>query len=184
MHYFINAITKHYADFSGRARRKEFWMFVLFSVVAGLIAGVIDGVLGTTFGTATSVLGSLVSLALFLPGLAVTIRRLHDVGKSGWFYLIALVPLVGGIWLLVLFCALTDSVASTHTVRIQRQLRRAPLLHLASVEPVARLELSAVPSAGGAVQRCLSCGCGSRLHRPRYQRAELEKAGALAFLFL
>ena len=104
MHYFINGITKHYADFSGRARRKEFWVFTLFSVATGFMAQVIDGILGTTSGQALGVLGILVPLALFLPGLAVTIRRLHDVGKSGWFYLIFLIPLVGSIWLLVLFC--------------------------------------------------------------------------------
>ena len=69
MHYFINGITKHYADFSGRARRKEFWMFTLFSVATGFMAQVIDGILGTTSGQALGVLGILVPLALFLPGL-------------------------------------------------------------------------------------------------------------------
>ena len=68
------------------------------------MAGVIDGILGTTSGQALGVLNILVSLALFLPGFAVSIRRLHDVGKSGWFYLIVLIPLVGVIWLLVLAC--------------------------------------------------------------------------------
>lgn len=105
MSYFVNAITKHYTDFSGRARRKEFWMFYLFLIIAGLIATVIDNLLGTTFpGFNYGAVYGLTVLALLLPSLAVSIRRLHDVGKSGWLILIYLVPVIGFIWLLVLFC--------------------------------------------------------------------------------
>ena len=105
MSYFINGITKHYADFSGRARRKEFWLFHLFVIIAELIATIIDHILGTTFATLDyGVVYALTVLALILPSLAVSVRRLHDVGKSGWFLLIFLVPVVGFIWPLVLYC--------------------------------------------------------------------------------
>ena len=112
MNYYLK-VLKNYANFSGRARRKEYWMFFLFTIIFAVVASVIDNVLGTTFhmdmgmGPQNLPYGYvylLYALATFLPGLAVSVRRLHDVGKSGWFFLIALIPLVGGIWLLVLFC--------------------------------------------------------------------------------
>jgi uncharacterized membrane protein YhaH (DUF805 family) len=89
---------KQYADFNGRARRKEFWMFFLFNAIFIGVANILDYVLGT-FG----VFYFLYALAVFIPGLAVSIRRLHDLGKSGWWLLIVLVPLIGSIWLLVLW---------------------------------------------------------------------------------
>ena len=88
MNYYIEC-WKKYVEFSGRARRKEYWMFVLFNVIASFVAGVIDGVLGTVM------IGSLYSLAALLPGLAVCARRLHDTDRSGWWMLIALIPVVG-----------------------------------------------------------------------------------------
>lgn len=91
-------VLKQYTDFSGRARRKEYWMFVLANFLISLMLGVIDYFIGYT------VLEGLYSLAVFIPGLAVCVRRLHDIGKSGWWFLIALIPIVGGIWLLVLLC--------------------------------------------------------------------------------
>ncbi len=97
MNYYIEC-WKKYVEFSGRARRKEFWMFVLFNLIAGFVAGAIDRVLGTMM------IGSLYSLAAILPGLAVCARRLHDTDRSGWWMLIALVPIVGIIVLLVFAC--------------------------------------------------------------------------------
>lgn len=97
MNYYIEC-WKKYVEFSGRARRKEFWMFVLFNFIAGCVAGAIDRVLGTMM------IGSLYSLAAILPGLAVCARRLHDTDRSGWWLLIALVPIVGIIVLLVFAC--------------------------------------------------------------------------------
>lgn len=90
---------KKYAEFSGRARRTEYWMFFLFNFLAGIVFGVLDGALGMS-GT----LGGLYNLAVLIPGLAVLIRRLHDTGRSGWWWLIALVPLVGIIVLIVFLC--------------------------------------------------------------------------------
>ena len=106
MNYFIDCLTKKYACFSGRARRQEYWMFVLFNIIAGIIIGVISGVLvGVTKVTAFAYLGSIYNLAILIPGLAVLFRRLHDIGKSGWWWLIGLIPFVGWI-VLIVFCCL------------------------------------------------------------------------------
>jgi len=107
MSYFINAITEHYADFQGRARRKEFWMFYLFVYLFGSGALILDNVLGTSFESGSVGQGWiywLVILVTFLPSLALNVRRLHDVGKSGWFMLVVLIPLAGIIWIFVLSC--------------------------------------------------------------------------------
>ncbi len=90
--YFVNVIRDHYMDFERRARRKEYWMFALFNILIGLAIGIVLGIVSE--GLANTVSG-LFSLALFLPGLSVTVRRLHDVGKSGWFLLILLIPILG-----------------------------------------------------------------------------------------
>ena len=98
-------VLKQYADFSGRARRTEYWMFVLFNIIFAIVAMILDNVLGIAIqGVGYGPLYGLYALALLIPGLAVAVRRLHDVGKSGWMFLIVLIPLVGPIWLLVLFC--------------------------------------------------------------------------------
>ena len=102
MNWYLK-VLKQYADFNGRARRTEYWMFVLFNIIIVFVLGFIDGIIGTS-GTqiGIGVLGGLYSLAVLIPGLAVSVRRLHDVGKSGWMILIALIPIIGAIWLLVL----------------------------------------------------------------------------------
>jgi uncharacterized membrane protein YhaH (DUF805 family) len=96
-------LTQKYADFSGRARRSEYWWFFLFSLISGGVASVIDSILGTRYGNATGLVQVLVQLALLVPGIAVGIRRLHDTARSGWWLLIGLVPFVGWIVLLVFF---------------------------------------------------------------------------------
>jgi uncharacterized membrane protein YhaH (DUF805 family) len=116
MNYYLNAL-RNYALFSGRARRSEYWYFVLFNAIFSLLAGVLDHLLGTSF-IINTINGPIdfyygycylvYALIVFLPSLAVLVRRLHDVGKSGWFFLISLIPIVGAIWLLVLL--FTDSV--------------------------------------------------------------------------
>jgi len=109
MNWYLEVLKK-YAVFSGRARRKEYWMFILFNLIFTTIAAIIDNVAGTTAGELHyGLFYILYGLAVFIPGISVAVRRLHDVGKSGWFYWIVLIPFVGAIWLLVLFC--TDSVA-------------------------------------------------------------------------
>jgi len=101
MNWYL-AVLKKYAEFGGRARRKEYWMFVLFNIIFAIAAIVIDMILGTYI-----VIYGLYMLAMLIPSLAVLVRRLHDIGKSGWWFFISLVPIIGGIWLLVLM--LTDS---------------------------------------------------------------------------
>jgi len=107
MNWYLK-VLKQYADFSGRARRKEYWMFVLFNMIFAIVAMILDNILGLTAGELPyGVLYYLYVLAVLIPGLAVAVRRLHDVGKSGWMILIALIPIIGAIWLLVLM--VTDS---------------------------------------------------------------------------
>ena len=101
MKYFLLAL-KNYAQFSGRATRSEYWYFVLFQLIFGIAAALLDNVLGLTFtGIPYGFIYLSYGLALILPALAVGVRRLHDVNKSGWFILISLIPLIGGIWLLI-----------------------------------------------------------------------------------
>ncbi len=95
---------KKYADFSGRAPRAEYWWFYLLSVVAYLVALILDSLLGTGAAVAsTGIITLLVILGLLIPSLAAGVRRLHDTYRSGWWLLIAFIPLVGAIVLLVFF---------------------------------------------------------------------------------
>jgi uncharacterized membrane protein YhaH (DUF805 family) len=107
MKWYLKALV-NYAGFSGRSRRSEYWFFALFNFIFSIVAMILDMSLGLTFGALNyGIFYLLFSLAMFIPALAVLVRRLHDVGKSGWMFLIALIPIVGAIWLLVLLC--TDS---------------------------------------------------------------------------
>lgn len=103
----VQACFSKYVTFSGRALRSEFWYFVLFIVVGGVATNIIDiVVLGAPSGGGPVTL--LFSLATFLPHLAVSVRRLHDIGKSGWFLLLLLIPLIGIIILIVWFARRGD----------------------------------------------------------------------------
>ena len=102
MNWYIDA-WKNYVNFQGRARRKAYWMFALFNIIAIIVLGVIEGAIGLSGQSGYGILTGLYSLAIILPGLAVAVRRLHDTGRSGWWILIGLVPLVGPIVLLVFF---------------------------------------------------------------------------------
>ena len=97
MHWYTDVLKK-YTVFDGRAGRQEFWMFVLFSLIASIIVSIIGNIIHLSFLT------GLYGLAVLLPSLGVEIRRLHDIDKSGWWILIAFVPVIGTIWLLVLLC--------------------------------------------------------------------------------
>ena len=82
----FTALNK-YAEFSARARRKEYWQFILLSLLVGIVAGVLDAMLGLKLGTGRAAQGpiaTIANLALLLPSLAVTVRRLHDTGRTGW----------------------------------------------------------------------------------------------------
>ena len=93
----VRTCLSKYVDFSGRARRSEFWWFALFTFLVGIVTGVIDSILGTDYDNSTGgLVNSLGSLALLLPSLAVAVRRLHDTGRSGWWILLGLIPGAGG----------------------------------------------------------------------------------------
>ena len=107
MNWYLTVLKK-YAVFSGRARRKEYWMFVLFNLIFTIVAVLLDNLLGTAIeDVGYGLFYILYMLAVIIPSLAVMVRRLHDTGKSGWWFFISLVPLIGSIWLLVLM--VTDS---------------------------------------------------------------------------
>ena len=110
MNLVLQCITSKYVDFSTRASRKEFWLFFLFYLVAYLILVTIDFSMGWTwhFATGQGILSGIFALATLLPYLAVAIRRLHDTNRVGWWLLIGLIPLVGLIWLIVLWCLKSD----------------------------------------------------------------------------
>ena len=97
-------VLKKYLVFEGRARREEYWYFILFNILAGIILGVVDNMTGTlNLETGMGFLSGLYSLAVLIPTIAVAIRRLHDTDRSGWWLLIALIPVIGGLVLLVFF---------------------------------------------------------------------------------
>ncbi|NPA68753.1 MAG: DUF805 domain-containing protein [Chlorobi bacterium] len=93
--FYLDVFKNHYFDFTGRARRQEFWMFILFSVIVSIVLSIIDNILGI------QILSTIYSFAVLLPSLSIGARRLHDVGKSGWWQLIALIPFIGIIVLIV-----------------------------------------------------------------------------------
>ncbi|ERN43189.1 putative membrane protein [Rubidibacter lacunae KORDI 51-2] len=109
MEYYLTALRK-YAVFSGRARRKEYWYFVLFNFLISFGLGIIDMVLGLAGeGSGFGVLGAIYALAVLVPGIAATVRRLHDTGRSGWWILIGFIPLVGTIVLIIFLVAGSES---------------------------------------------------------------------------
>lgn len=101
MNWFLIALKK-YATFSGRAQRAEYWYFILFYIIIFFGLSVVDGITGSFSADAgMGLLGGLLTLVLLIPSIAVSVRRLHDTGRSGWWLLIALIPIVGAIILLV-----------------------------------------------------------------------------------
>ena len=101
----IQTVFQKYAVFDGRARRSEYWWFYLaYAIVNGVLSGLANAFSGSGFGTAVSVISGIVALACLVPTIAVTTRRLHDTGKSGWWQLLYL-TCIGGIVILI-FCAM------------------------------------------------------------------------------
>ena len=94
------ALLENYCNFSGRASRSEYWWFVLFTVILNIAIGIIFCWSENTL----NIVSGLVGLALLRPGLGLCVRRLHDIGKSGWWLLIALIPVVGSLLLIVGYC--------------------------------------------------------------------------------
>ncbi|NOU63709.1 DUF805 domain-containing protein [Paenibacillus sp. LMG 31461] len=102
MEWYVKVLS-NYVGFSGRARRKEYWMFALFNIIISIGLGIVEAIIGLD-----QVLSGLYSLFILLPSLAVAFRRLHDTGKSGWWILLGIIPLIGFIILLVFFCQDSD----------------------------------------------------------------------------
>lgn len=100
MNWYLQVLKK-YAVFRGRARRKEYWVFTLFSVAISIVLGVVDQALGFADREGAGPLSGLYSLAVLIPSLAVAVRRLHDTGRSGWWILIGIIPCVGFVVLLI-----------------------------------------------------------------------------------
>jgi uncharacterized membrane protein YhaH (DUF805 family) len=97
----------NYVNFEGRAARWQFWHWVLFGIAVGIVAAILDSIVGTT-----NVIGGLASLVLLLPGLGYSARRMHDIGKSGWWVLVALIPFVG--WIYFIYLAAQPGVMETN----------------------------------------------------------------------
>ena len=103
MNWYLKALKK-YAVFSGRAQRAEFWYFILFSIIVSILLTVVDIMLGLyNPKSGMGVLSGIYALAILIPSIAVGTRRLHDIGKSGWWQFIALIPILGAIVLIVWF---------------------------------------------------------------------------------
>ena len=99
---------ENYVNFSGRSSRPAYWWWVVFAILVGIVANVLDLAIDAT------IFSIFVGLALFLPGLAVAVRRLHDTDRSGWWILIGLIPVIGFIVLLVFFIQKSDPVDNQH----------------------------------------------------------------------
>ena len=95
----ISSGFSNYANFSDRASRSEYWFWVLFVLIADVVAIAIDAAIGK------QIITSLFGLAVLLPGLGVTVRRLHDLDRTGWSIFLGLIPLVGAIILIIWFCS-------------------------------------------------------------------------------
>jgi uncharacterized membrane protein YhaH (DUF805 family) len=103
MKYYLLALRR-YADFHGRSNRSEYWYFFLFHVIFIIVAILLDNLLAFNFQNLPyGFIYTAYVLTVLLPGLALSVRRLHDINKSGWYILISLIPLIGSIWLIVLF---------------------------------------------------------------------------------
>lgn len=97
MEWYLKVVRDNYANFKGRARRKEYWTFFLFNVLFVFVTTAVDLVLGIF-----PLLYVIYILGIVVPSIAVFVRRMHDVGKSGWWFFIGFIPIIGTIWLLVL----------------------------------------------------------------------------------
>lgn len=99
------ALTVNYCNFSGRSSRSEYWWYVLFTFILGLVLGFVLGIIFSD--TLTDIITGIVNLALLLPGLGLCVRRMHDIGKSGWWVLVAIIPVIG--WILFIYWAAQPS---------------------------------------------------------------------------
>ena len=125
MEWFTEALKK-YAVFSGRSRRKEYWYFVLFTVLISITLSIIDGLTGTYESSAgVGLLSGIFGLAMLIPSIAVSVRRLHDIDRTGWWVLISLVPLIG--WIVLLVFHVQDSTLGSNRYGSNPKFASRPL---------------------------------------------------------
>ncbi len=105
--YFVNVVKTQYKNINGRATRSQYWYYVLCYAVASLPFAIVDAIFNMRL------LSTIFGLALLVPSISIGIRRLHDINKSGWWYLLALVPIAGPLALLVMFCLPTQNAAES-----------------------------------------------------------------------
>ena len=130
MNWYLH-VLKNYATFSGRARRKEYWIFFLISALISIVLTLLDILLGTySVEYEAGLFSGLYSLLILIPSIAVVVRRLHDTDRSGWWILISLIPLIGVIVLFVFICL--DSQPGTN--RFGANPKEAALQTLPPVE--------------------------------------------------
>lgn len=139
MHWFLDPIQKHYADFEGRVGRQEFWMFILVSFGLNVVLEVLQ----------IEILSMIVSLALIVPTLALGARRLHDTGRSGWWQLLALVPVIGWI-VLIVWCAEKTAPADNQygAPAVSKEEINVSPVTPAAVTPVVPTPATSVPEVG------------------------------------
>ena len=125
MNWYLQALRR-YAEFSGRSRRKEYWFFLLFNILISFALGLVDSLLGLG-GADFGVLSGLYGLAVLIPGIAVSVRRLHDTGRSGWWLLIGLIPVIGAIVLLVFLVQDSEPGANQYGANPKEARNTAPL---------------------------------------------------------
>ena len=120
MDYYLK-VLKNYAVFEGRARRKEYWLFLLFNILILIVLSILDQILGTFDSeTKKGFISSVYSLAVIIPSIAVSIRRLHDTDKTGWWLLLNFIPLFGSLVLLIFF--ISDSQRETNRFGVNPKL--------------------------------------------------------------
>ncbi len=108
-------VLKKYAVFNGRARRKEYWFFFLFSIIITIVLSIIDVAAGSFDAkTGLGLFSGIYTLAILIPSLAVSVRRLHDTDRSGWWLLISLIPIIGGLVILVFVVLDSDTAENRY----------------------------------------------------------------------
>jgi uncharacterized membrane protein YhaH (DUF805 family) len=117
--YWKKVVLENYLNFTGRARRAEFWWYFLANLIISVVLNIIDAAIGSGSGFYGGILTGLYGLAVLLPGLAVGIRRLHDTDKSGWWLLLVFIPIVGIIVLIVFWA--TDGTRGTNAYGVSEK---------------------------------------------------------------
>jgi uncharacterized membrane protein YhaH (DUF805 family) len=145
MHWFLDPITKHYLDFEGRATRQQFWMFQLFLIVV-LLAIVLSA--GTLYALMMMpLIAGGVMLACLLPSIALQVRRLHDIGKSGWWIFLGFIPYIGSLMLLVMYCLPSQAGTNKWGVNPYGVVAPVDMAPAAPAPVAAPAETTAVPEA-------------------------------------